>query len=48
MLEAIYYVIIAVMSVLLLVNIVKKRSFPELVCLAIVLVTFVLRTLHIK
>ena len=48
MLEIIYYVIIAVMAVLLFVNILKKRDFAELVCIAAVLVTFALRALHIK
>ena len=48
MLELIYYVIIAVMAVLLLVNLLKKRGWPELVCIAVVLVTFALRALHIK
>ena len=48
MLELIYYVIIAVMAVLLLVNLLKKRDRPELVCIAVVLVTFALRALHIK
>ena len=31
MLEIIYYVIIAVMAVLLFVNILKKRDLPELI-----------------
>ncbi len=48
MLEIIYYVIIAVMAVLLFVNILKKRDLPELICIATVLVTFALRALHIK
>ena len=48
MLQVIYYIIITVFAVLLLLEIVKKRPFTELVCVAIVLVTFVLRALHIK
>ena len=48
MLEIIYYVIIAVMAVLLFVNILKKRDLPELICIAAVLITFALRALHIK
>ena len=48
MLELLYYVIISVLAVLLVVNIVKKRDFPELVAIAVVLVTFALRALHIK
>ena len=48
MLEIIYYVIIAVMAVLLFVNILKKRDLPELICIAAVLgalLTTVLTTL---
>ena len=48
MLEIIYYVIISVMAVLLIVNLLKKRDIPELICTAAVLVTFALRALHIK
>lgn len=48
MLQTIYYVIISVFALLLLFNIVKKRPFTELVCIAYVLVTFALRALHIK
>ena len=48
MLEIIYYVIIAVMAVLLFVNVLKKRDLPELICIVTVLVTFLLRALHIK
>ena len=48
MLELIYFVIIAVMAVLLLVNLLKKKDWPELVSIAVVLVTFALRALHIK
>ena len=48
MLQIIYYVIISVFALFLLYNIVKKRSFAELVCIAFVLVTFALRALHIK
>ncbi len=48
MLQVLYYIIITVFSLLLLLEIVKKRPFKELVCIAIVLVTFALRALHIK
>ena len=48
MLQIIYYVIITVFALLLLANILRKRSFTELVCLAFVVVTFTLRALHIK
>ena len=48
MLQIIYYVIISVFALLLLFEIVKKRPFTELVCIAFVLVTFALRALHIK
>ena len=48
MLQIIYYVIVTVFTLLLLVNILKKRPFTELVCIAFVLVTFALRALHIK
>ena len=48
MLQILYYVIITVMAVLLLIEMFKKRSIPELVCTAAVLVTFALRALHIK
>ena len=48
MLQVIYYIIITVFALLLLLEIVKKRHFVELVCIAYVLVTFALRALHIK
>ena len=48
MLQVIYYVIISFFALLLLFEILKKRPFIELVCIAYVLVTFALRTLHIK
>jgi len=48
MIQIVYYVIISVMALLLLYNAVKKRPVNELVCVAIVLVTFALRALHIK
>lgn len=48
MLQIIYYVIVSVFALLLLANILKKRPFAELVCIAFVLVTFALRALHIK
>lgn len=48
MLQVIYYFIISVFALLLLYNILKNRPFTELVCIAVVLVTFALRALHIK
>ena len=48
MLEIIYFLIISVMAVLLVVDIVKKHDVAELICIAVVLVTFALRALHIK
>lgn len=48
MLQVIYYIIITVFALLLLLEIVKKRPITELVCIAVVLVTFALRALHIK
>lgn len=48
MLQVIYYFIISVFALLLLYNLLKKRPFTELVCIAFVLVTFALRALHIK
>lgn len=48
MIQIVYYAIISVVALLLLYNAVKKRPVNELVCVAIVLVTFALRALHIK
>lgn len=48
MLQVMYYFIVSVFALLLLFNIIKKRPFTELVCIAYVLVTFALRALHIK
>lgn len=48
MIQIVYYAIISVVVLLLLYNAVKKRPVNELVCVAIVLVTFALRALHIK
>ncbi len=48
MISIIYYVVISLLAVLLLVNLLKKRSLPELISLAVILVTFALRALHIK
>ena len=45
MLQVIYYIIITVFALLLLLEIVKKRPFTELVCISFVLVTFALRAL---
>ena len=48
MISIIYYVLISLLAVLLLVSLLKKRSLPELISLAVILVTFALRALHIK
>lgn len=48
MLQVIYYLIISVMSLFVLFNLIRKREWFELICIAVVLVTFVLRALHIK
>lgn len=48
MIEIVYFAIISLMAVLLLVNLLKKRPVTELICIALVLVTFTLRALHIK
>ena len=48
MISIIYYVVISLLAVLLLVNLLKKRPLSELISLAVILVTFALRALHIK
>ena len=48
MISIVYYVLISLLAVLLLISLLKKRSLPELVSLAVILVTFALRALHIK
>ncbi len=48
MISIIYYVLISLLAVLLLISLLKKRSLPELSGLAVILVTFALRALHIK
>lgn len=48
MLQTIYFLIITVASVLLLYGFFRKKRPQELVCFAVVIVTFVLRALHIK
>ena len=48
MIEAVYFIIIAVLALLLAYNQKKKRPMGELICLAVVFVTFALRALHIK
>ena len=48
MISIIYYAVISLLAVLLLVDLLKKRPVPELICLAVILVTFALRALHIK
>ena len=47
-LQNFHYVIIAVMALILLVDLIKERDWKTMVCIAIVLVTFTLRALHIK
>lgn len=47
-LQNFYYIVVAIMAIILLVNILKERETKELICIAVVLVTFVLRALHIK
>lgn len=46
--QIIYYIMVTILALLLLYNLTKKRSLKELVCIAILLVTFALRALHIK
>ena len=48
MISIVYYVLISLLAVLLLISLLKKRPVPELVSLAVILVTFALRALHIK
>ncbi len=48
MIEIFYFIIVSLIALLLLVNILKKRPVTELICIAVVLVTFALRALHIK
>ena len=48
MISIIYYILISLLAVLLLISLLKKRSVPELISLAVILVTFALRALHIK
>lgn len=48
MLQVIYYIIISVLSLFLIYGFIRKRNIEELTCFAIVIVTFVLRALHIK
>ncbi|MDY4888450.1 MAG: hypothetical protein SO135_01725 [Sphaerochaetaceae bacterium] len=48
MIQVIYYLIISVFSLLLLFGMMRRKPFNELACIAMVLVTFALRALHIK
>ena len=48
MISILYYAVISLLAVLLLVNLLRKRPVPELISLAVILVTFALRALHIK
>lgn len=48
MLQIIYYTIISVLSLFLIIGFIRKRNIEELSCYAILIVTFVLRALHIK
>ncbi len=48
MISIIYYAMISLLAMLLLMSLLKKRPLPELISLAVILVTFALRALHIK
>ena len=48
MISIVYYVLISLLAVLLLISLLKKRSLPEPIPPAVILVTFALRALHIK
>ena len=48
MISIVYYVLISLLAVLLLISLLKKQPVPELISLAVILVTFALRALHIK
>ena len=48
MISIVYYAMISLLAVLLLVSLLKKRPLPELISLAVILVTFALRALHVK
>ena len=48
MISIVYYAVISLLAVLLLISLLKKRPVPELISLAVILVTVALRALHIK
>lgn len=49
MISIVYYAVISLLSLLLLLaSMLKKRPVYELISLAVILVTFALRALHIK
>lgn len=48
MISIVYYAAISLLSLLLLASMLKKRPVYELISLAVILVTFALRALHIK
>ena len=48
MISIVYYAVISLLSLLLLASMLKKRPVYELISLAVILVTFALRELHIK
>lgn len=48
LLQNVFYFIVALMAVVLFVNMWKKRPAHELIAIALVLVVFTLRALHIK
>ncbi|MCI6836615.1 MAG: hypothetical protein PUG31_00450 [Eubacteriales bacterium] len=48
MISIVYYAVISLLSLLLLASMLKKRPVYELISLAVILVTFALRALHIK
>ena len=48
MISIVYYAVISLLSLLLQASMLKKRPVYELISLAVILVTFALRALHIK
>lgn len=48
MISIVYYAVISLLSLLLMASMLKKRPVYELISLAVILVTFALRALHIK
>ncbi len=46
--QIIYYIMITILACLLLYAFTNKRPLKDLACIAILIVTFALRALHIK